>query len=104
MTASAVYGFIGVLLGSVTTAVLTVYREQVVSRREREARERQRMQERQDQRDTLQRQSLLALQDAVSDLVKAVFNEQDRMLEEMRRTEVASEIRCKRDGRGSGSW
>ena len=102
MAASAVSGFIGVLLGSVTTAVLTVYREQVVSRREREARERQRMQERQDQRDTLQRQSLLALQDAVSDLVKAVFNEQDRMLEEMRRTEVASEIRCKRDGRGSG--
>jgi hypothetical protein len=46
LTASAVYGFIGVLLGSVTTAVLTVYREQVVSRREREARERQRMQER----------------------------------------------------------
>jgi hypothetical protein len=86
MTTSALYGFIGVLLGSATTAVLTVYREQVVSRREREARERQRMQERQDQRDTFQRQSLLALQDAVSDLVKAVFNEQDRMLGEMGRT------------------
>jgi hypothetical protein len=34
----------------------------------------------------IQRQSLLALHDAVSDLVKAVFNEQDRMLKEMRRT------------------
>jgi len=44
------------------------------------------MQERQDQRDTFQRQSLLALQDAVSDLVKAVFNEQDRMLKEMGQT------------------
>jgi hypothetical protein len=86
MTASAVYAFIGVLLGSATTVVLTVYREQVVSRREREAREHQRTQERHDQRDAFQRQSLLALQDAVSDLVKAVFDEQDRMLEEMRRT------------------
>jgi hypothetical protein len=86
ITASAVYAFIGVLLGSATTVALTVYREQVVSRREREAREHQRMQERHDQRDAFQRQSLLALQDAVSDLVKAVFNEQDRMLAEMRRT------------------
>ena len=86
MTASAVYGFIGVLLGSATTAVLTVYHELVTSRRERDARQHQRVQERQDQRDTFQRQSLLALQDAVSDLVKAVFNEQDRMLEEMQQT------------------
>jgi len=82
MTSSAVYAFIGVLLGSATTVVLTVYQ----GRRERQSRERQRRQERQDQRDTFQRESLLALQDAVSDLVKAVFDEQDRMLEEMRRT------------------
>jgi hypothetical protein len=33
-----------------------------------------------------QRQSMLALQDAVADLIKAVYNEQDRMLEEMRET------------------
>jgi hypothetical protein len=59
MTASAIYGFIGVLLGSATTAVLKVYRELVTSRREREARERQRMQDRQDQRDAFQRASLL---------------------------------------------
>jgi hypothetical protein len=62
------------------------HHELVTSRRERHAREHQRVQERQDQRDTFQRQSLLALQDAVSDLVKAVFNEQDRVLEEMQRT------------------
>jgi hypothetical protein len=86
MTASAVYGFIGVLLGSATTAVLTVYHELVTSRRERDAREHQRAQQLKDQRDAFQRQSLLALQDAVSDLVKAVFNEQDRMLAEMQRT------------------
>jgi hypothetical protein len=37
MAAEAVYGFIGVLLGSATTAVLTVHRERLVSTREREA-------------------------------------------------------------------
>ncbi len=86
MAAEALYGFVGVLLGSATTAVLTIYRERLVSSREREARSHQREQDRQDQRNIFQRQSMLALQDAVSDLVKAVYVEQDRMLEEMRRT------------------
>jgi hypothetical protein len=87
MAAEAVFGFIGVVLGSASTAVLTVYREQLVSRREREARHHQREQERKDQRDVFQRESLLALQDAASDLVKAMFTEQDRMLEELARTD-----------------
>lgn len=86
MAADAVYGFVGVLLGSVSTAALTVYRERLVSGREREARQHQREQDRKDRRDDFQRQSLLALQDAASDLIKAVFNEQDRMLEERERT------------------
>jgi hypothetical protein len=86
MAVEAVYGFIGVLLGSATTAVLTVYRERLVSSREREARHHQREQDREDQRNIFQRQSMLALQDAVSDLIKAVYTEQDRMLQEMRQT------------------
>jgi hypothetical protein len=86
MAAEAIYGFIGVLLGSATTAVLTVYREWLVSSREREARQHQREQDRKDQRDTFQRQSLLALQDAVSELIKAIYGEQDRMIAEMHRT------------------
>ena len=86
MAIEAVYGFIGVLLGSATTVVLTVYRERLVSTREREARQQQREQDRADQRNIFQRQSLLALQDAVTDLIKAVYNEQDRMLEEWRQT------------------
>ena len=61
MTASAVYGFIGVLLGSATTAVLTVYRERLLCTREREARKHQRQQDRENQRNTFQRQSLLEL-------------------------------------------
>ncbi len=84
--AEAIYGFIGVVLGSATTVVLTVYRERLVSTREREARQQQREQNRADQRNTVQRQSLLALQTAVTDVIKAVYNEQDRMLEEWRQT------------------
>jgi hypothetical protein len=80
------YGFIGVLLGSATTAVLTVYRERLVSTREREARAHQQEQRRKNDRNVFQRQSILSLQDAVTDLIKAVYNEQDRMLGVMRET------------------
>jgi hypothetical protein len=86
MVATAIYGFIGVLLGSATTVVLTVYRERLVSTREREARLHQRDQDRTDQRNIFQRQSLLDLQEAVSGLIRAVYSEQDRMLKEMRQT------------------
>jgi hypothetical protein len=75
MTASAVYGFIGVLLGSLTTAALTVYRERLLGKREREARDHRREQGREDRRNAFQRERLLALQDALSDLLKAVFKE-----------------------------
>ena len=61
MAAEALYGFVGVLLGSGSTAMLTVYRERLISRREREALQHQREQDRKNQRDTFQRQSLLAL-------------------------------------------
>jgi hypothetical protein len=86
MASDAIYGFIGVLLGSGTTVMLTVYRERLISRREREALQRQREQARKDQRDDFQRQSLLALQDAVSDVIKAVYNDQDRIVVEMQQT------------------
>jgi hypothetical protein len=42
MAAEAVFGLVGVLLGSASTSVLTVYRERLVGRREREARDHQR--------------------------------------------------------------
>jgi hypothetical protein len=88
MAAEAVFGFVGVILGSVSTVILTVYREQLVSKRERDMRHDQREQERKDQRDSFQRKSILALQGAVSDLVKAVFDEQDRMLTVMEQTNI----------------
>lgn len=86
MASEALIGFVGVLLGSSSTAMLTVYRERLVSRRERDARQHQREQEREDRRNAFQRESILGLQDAVSDLLSALFEEQDRQLKQMDRT------------------
>jgi hypothetical protein len=85
MTLTAVFGFLGVLLGSGITAFVTVYREQIASLREREAREIQRRRERQDQATVFQRENILALQGVLSELELAVYREQDRMLVEMKR-------------------
>jgi hypothetical protein len=65
---------------------LTIYKERFTARREREARDDQRRREREDQRNIFQRETVLALQSAVSDLVKSVYDEQDRMLVEMELT------------------
>jgi hypothetical protein len=86
MAADAVVGFVGVALGAASTSVLTIYKERFTARREREARDDQRRREREDQRNIFQRETLLALQSAVSDLVKSVYDEQDRMLVEMEQT------------------
>ena len=63
-----------------------MYREQLVGKREREARQGQREQNRSDRSDACQRENLLALQEAASDMIKAVFNEQDRQLGEWEQT------------------
>jgi hypothetical protein len=68
MAAEAVFGVVGVLLGSVSTSVVAVYRERLVGRRDREARDHQREQESKARREAFQRESVLALQDAVADL------------------------------------
>jgi hypothetical protein len=83
MASEAIFGFVGVLLGSASTAVLTVYRERLVSQRTLEARQHQYEQDQIDRRQAFQRESILAWQDAVSDVVKAVYDEQDKMLARM---------------------
>jgi hypothetical protein len=87
MTLTAVFGFLGVLLGSGITAFVTVYRERVASQREREAWEIQRRREREDQAKVFQRENILALQGVLSELELAVYREQDRMLVEMKRVD-----------------
>jgi hypothetical protein len=83
---SAVFGLLGVLLGSLTTSVLTVYHERLLTRREQAAREEQYERDRKTVRDTFQRDSILALQAAISDLIRAVYQELDRLVAEYRQT------------------
>ena len=86
MASQAIFGFIGVILGSLTTSVLTIYRERVITRRELEIRDQQYERDRKAARDTFQRDSILALQSAVFDVIKAVYDELDRVLAELRNT------------------
>jgi hypothetical protein len=84
--AAAIFGFVGVVLGALTTSVLTVYRERLTTRREQDTRKTQYERERKTARDTFQRDSILALQTAISDLIRALYQEQDRVLAELRQT------------------
>jgi hypothetical protein len=64
---TAVWGFLGVVLGGVLTGTMSLWQVQLVTRREREAREALREQERRDRRDAFQRETILAVQDAVAE-------------------------------------
>jgi hypothetical protein len=84
--AVAIFGFVGVLVGSLTTSVLAVYRERLTTRREQDTRDAQYERDRETARNTFQRDSILALQTAIADLMRAVYQEQDRVLAEFRQT------------------
>jgi hypothetical protein len=81
---AAIFGFAGVVLGSLTTSILTIYRERLVNQRETTVREQQYQRERKANRDAFQRESVLALQSAVTDLIGAAYAELDRLLDEFR--------------------
>jgi hypothetical protein len=83
---SAVFGLVGVLLGSLSTSILTIYRERVTTRREQAARDEQYERDRNTARNTFQRDSILALQTAISDLIRAAYQELDRVLAEFNQT------------------
>lgn len=70
------FGFLGVIVG----AAVSLLGEQLVTRREREARQALRDQERKDRRDAFQRETLLAIQDVVTDTADALWREWDRKL------------------------
>jgi hypothetical protein len=57
------FGFLGVIVG----ALVSLFGEQISTRREREARQALRNQERKDRRDAFQRDAILALQDAIAE-------------------------------------
>jgi hypothetical protein len=83
MSSDAIFGFAGVLLGSLVTAIITLYRDTLAARRDVLARRDQLAQERASQRDAFQRESVLALQAAVIDLIRAAYVELDRMISEV---------------------
>jgi hypothetical protein len=85
MSSDAIFGFAGVLVGSLVTAVITLHRDTLAARRELLARRDQLAQERASQRDAFQRESILALQTAVTDLIRAAYIELDRMIAELRK-------------------
>jgi signal transduction histidine kinase len=68
----------GVVVGSAISTAGTAFRERLVSQREREAQEALRVQEKADQRAIFQRESILALQDAIADYWTAVVRDRDK--------------------------
>lgn len=83
---AAIFGLIGVVFGSISTALLTIYKERVSGRREIEQRDRQYQREQTTVRDVFQRDSILALQTAVTSLISSAYGELDRQLTLYRET------------------
>jgi hypothetical protein len=81
----ALFGFVGVVLGSLTTSVLTIYKDRLAARHDVAVREQQYERDRATARNAFQRESVLALQSAVSDMLKAVYDELDRAVAESQR-------------------
>jgi hypothetical protein len=69
-----------VILGGLLTGAVSLWQAQLITRREREARQALREQERKDRRDAFQRETLLAMQDAVEDARQSVNREYERKL------------------------
>lgn len=79
---AALFGFAGVIAGTIATSLVTIYKEVVTTRREVEQRDREYERERAMARDIFRRENVLALQVAIVDLVTAAYAELDRMLAE----------------------
>jgi gas vesicle protein len=79
----AVIGFLGVLVGAIIAGAVALLGEQFALKREREARQAERTQQWQDRRDTFELETLLALQDAVSKMRRAVHADYQRKIELM---------------------
>jgi hypothetical protein len=77
---AAIFGFVGVLIGTISTAVLTIYKERVTGHREAEQRRQQDERERRNTRDVFQRDSILSLQTAVTAMIGAAYDELDRQI------------------------
>lgn len=84
--ATAIFGFVGVLLGSLTALASAIYKERVTDRREAALRDHLYERERQTARNVFQRDSILALQSAVTDMIASAHAELDRVIAVERET------------------
>ena len=71
MDLTSVIGLLGALVGGAITGGITLMRERQLGTREREAREKARERDLEDRRNAFQRESLLALQEALRELANA---------------------------------
>jgi hypothetical protein len=74
----AVLGFLGVILGAAIAGGISLWQVQLVTKREREAQRRSRVEERRERRDAFQRETLMALHDATSRMRQATVREHER--------------------------
>jgi hypothetical protein len=82
----AVLSLAAVVLGATIAGGVALWQVQLVTAREREARRTEREQVRKDLRDTFQRDSILALQQAVADLVRMAVGVHDDSVRQLRET------------------
>ena len=76
----AVLGFLGVILGAAIAGSISLWQARLTTERERETRTELRELERKDRRDAFERETMLVLQDACSDVRKAVFRDYERKM------------------------
>ena len=74
----AVLGFLGVILGAAIAGGISLWQVQLVTKREREAQRRTRVEERRERRDAFQRETRMALHDATSRMRQATVREHER--------------------------
>jgi hypothetical protein len=75
---AALIGFLGVVVGAVVTGFVTLRQARLATQREYDVRQIEWGQARKDVRDTFQRESIISLQDAISDTRTAIFRDYER--------------------------
>lgn len=74
----AVLAFVGVILGAIIAGFLTLWQIRLLTARERKAQQTRREQERTDRREAFERETLLALQDAISNVRQVTLRDYER--------------------------
>jgi hypothetical protein len=87
----ATWTFAGVILGAIIAGGVSLWREQFITDRERRAQQAEREQRRKDVRDAFQRESMMALQEAIEEHRSATVLEFDPLLRRNRDSDSEQE-------------